>query len=529
MDRFNQPGLRVNTLAAAASLLVALLLFFVTDVFALLEQLLYTTVQSWKPLDAGIPGDVVKPSIWVLLLGALPVVLWWPVLELGRTVLIATISIVSLLVLQVVGWMTGQLWLPLMAAIMMLFLGLVSQVISQFASPEDRQNRQLLKQGIALQEEGQLEPAFELLRQCPLDPPLMDRLYRLAQAFEVRQQLIMARKVFEHIASHDPEYRDLPRRLARQKPAITIPKSMPTVSATPVSAPISTPYASPVVTAIPRVSQLGRYQVERELGKGSMGIVFQGRDAENGQVVALKTMALSDEFEASDLTDARARFFREAETAGRLKHPHIVAVYDTGEDHGLAYIAMEFLNGHDLNRYASANTLLPVERVLEYIADAADALHYAHKQNIIHRDIKPANLMLNEDGKLKVTDFGIARITDSSRTRTGLVLGSPSFMSPEQLAGKKLDGRADIYSLGVTLFQLLTGELPFKGKSLAQLMGAIANEIPPLITEYRQDMPVPLVRLVERCLAKTPDLRYETAADMAEALRNCRNKMMRKA
>jgi len=184
---------------------------------------------------------------------------------------------------------------------------------------------------------------------------------------------------------------------------------------------------------------LGRYEIESELGKGAMGAVYLGRDPKISRVVAIKTMALSQEFEADELKKVKARFFREAKTAGRLTHPNIVTIYDAGEEHDLAYIAMEFLKGADLTNHTRPDTLLPITKVLSIIRRAAEGLDYAHQYNVVHRDIKPANIMWDEKtDSMKITDFGIARITDSSKTRTGMILGTPSYMSPEQLAGKKL-------------------------------------------------------------------------------------------
>jgi serine/threonine protein kinase len=195
-------------------------------------------------------------------------------------------------------------------------------------------------------------------------------------------------------------------------------------------------------------------------------------------------MALSQEFEEDELKDVKERFFREAETAGRLNHPNIVTIFDAGEEHDLAYIAMEFLKGKDLVPYTKSGNLMPLPKVMDVVARVADALSYAHQNSVVHRDIKPANIMYEPDSdSVKVTDFGIARITDSSRTKTGMVLGTPSYMSPEQLAGKKIDGRSDLFSLGVMLFQMASGKLPFEGDSMAQLMFKIANEPHPPIRE----------------------------------------------
>jgi serine/threonine protein kinase len=265
---------------------------------------------------------------------------------------------------------------------------------------------------------------------------------------------------------------------------------------------------------------LGRYQIEKELGKGAMGVVYLGRDPKINRVVAIKTMALSQEFEEDELVEVKERFFREAETAGRLNHQNIVTMYDAGEEHDLAYIAMEFLKGKDLVPYTKPENLMPMPQVVSIVARVADALSYAHENNVVHRDIKPANIMYEpESDQVKVTDFGIARITDSSKTKTGMVLGTPSYMSPEQLSGKKVDGRSDLFSLGVALYQMLTGKLPFSGDSMAQLMFKIANEPHPAITTLRPDIPEALVAVIDRALAKEADQRYQTGAEMAKDLR----------
>jgi serine/threonine-protein kinase len=231
-------------------------------------------------------------------------------------------------------------------------------------------------------------------------------------------------------------------------------------------------------------------------------------------------MALTQEFEADELAGVKERFFREAETAGRLNHPNIVQIYDAGEEHDLCYIAMEFLKGHDLVRHTKPGALLPVADVVKIIADSADALDYAHQQGVVHRDIKPANLMWLVDTKsIKLTDFGIARITDSSKTKTGMVLGTPSYMSPEQLSGKKVDGRSDLFSLGVTLYQLLTGRLPFQADSMATLMFKIANEEHPSACAVRPDLPAALGAIIDRALQKNLEKRYARGSEMAADLR----------
>ena len=237
-------------------------------------------------------------------------------------------------------------------------------------------------------------------------------------------------------------------------------------------------------------------------------------------------MALSQEFDADELESVKSRFFREAETAGRLSHPNIVQIFDAGEEHDLAYIAMEFIHGHDFTRYTKGNALLKPEDVLRFVADAADALDYAHGNGIIHRDIKPANMMLVEASRtLKLMDFGIARIADASKTKTGMVLGTPSYMSPEQLAGRRVDGRSDIFSLAVTLYQLLSGGLPFQADSMATLMFKIANEPHAPLSVVCPGLPADLAEILDRAMTKDPDLRYPRAGELSAALRRILTQM----
>jgi serine/threonine protein kinase len=263
--------------------------------------------------------------------------------------------------------------------------------------------------------------------------------------------------------------------------------------------------------------KFGRFVVEKELGKGAMGVVYLGKDPKIGREVAIKTLAVTQEFEPEELADVKERFFREAQTAGRLAHPNIVTIYDAGEEHDYCYIAMEFLRGDSLARFTKPGQLLPIDKTISIIARAADALGYAHREGIVHRDVKPANLMYDTaSDTLKVTDFGIARLTASSKTRTGMVLGTPSYMSPEQLAGKKIDGRSDLFSLSVTLYQMLSGKLPFDGESMAQLMFRIANEPP---TPIGAGVPPAIASFLDRALAKNAEERFQTGEHFGGELR----------
>ncbi|HEY9052873.1 MAG TPA: serine/threonine-protein kinase, partial [Gammaproteobacteria bacterium] len=328
-------------------------------------------------------------------------------------------------------------------------------------------------------------------------------------------QFNKAGSVYAFINEKDPKFRDIKQRLKRAQ-------AMEETVILGGSGSSKSNASLVLETGGVQKPMLGRYQVEKELGKGAMGAVYLGKDPKISRVVAIKTMALSQEFEGDELEDVKQRFFLEAETAGRLSHPNIVTIYDAGEEHDLAYIAMEFLQGKDLTKYVKPDTLLPIPRILSIVGRAAEALNYAHSQNVVHRDIKPANMMYEpKSDALKITDFGIARITDSSKTKTGMVLGTPSYMSPEQLAGKKVDGRSDLFSLGVMLFQLVTGRLPFQGDSMATLMYKIANEQHPAAETIRPDLPRCISIIINRALAKDREKRYQNGAQMASDIRKC--------
>ena len=380
---------------------------------------------------------------------------------------------------------------------------------------------------LTLHGQGQLDLAYETLRRCQPNQDTLDLTYRLAADYERRRDVLKAAQVYRYISECDPNYKDAGNQFKRLQTLIERPKPTPTPGAPKPIRNISRP--KPVEPPAPSRSGkevLGRYEIERQIGKGAMGVVYLGRDPKINRIVAIKAIPLAEEFEDHDLVEARERFFREAEMAGRLNHPGIVTIFDAGEDHGLAYIAMEYIKGEHLSYYCEPNRLLPAKKALTLVIRVAEALNYAHLQNVVHRDIKPANIMFNIDtDALKITDFGIARLSDVSRTKTGIVLGTPSFMSPEQLEGRPLDGRSDLFALGVTMYQLLTGQLPFRADSMTRLMNNIATEPHPPIRSLRPELPPGLENIVDRCLAKAAEDRFQNGVDMAEALRNCMRTM----
>jgi len=338
-----------------------------------------------------------------------------------------------------------------------------------------------IRQALRDLDTGALDRAWEVLRGFVPEPAQRDialeAMDRVAQAFEKASRYDQARDVYEQMVDIEPERHHLKPRLMRARglaQAATVQRwgTVP----------------SPLAPQAEH-KQLGKYVVEKEIGRGAMGAVYLGYDPVTDRKVALKTMSLNQEFSGRDLADARARFLREAEMSGRLQHPDVVSIIDAGESDGLAYIAMELVQGIDLSQYTLPGRLLPVRQVLLTIARVAEALAYAHERGVTHRDIKPANIMIDPaTDSVKVMDFGVARVADAARTRTGVVLGTPTFMSPEQLSGQVIDGRSDLYSLGVTLFQLLTGQLPYRNDSMATLMRAIARDKVTNVSSLRREL-----------------------------------------
>jgi serine/threonine-protein kinase len=270
------------------------------------------------------------------------------------------------------------------------------------------------------------------------------------------------------------------------------------------------------------ISQLGRYEVLGELGQGAMGVVYRAKDPLIDRVVAIKTINLGLAMDEKE--EYEGRFYQEAKAAGRLNHPNIVTIYDVGKSGDVAYIAMEFLEGRELRDIMNESALLPVDQVLNIVAQVAQGLAYAHEHDIVHRDVKPSNIMVISDGHVKITDFGIARMASSSvRTQTGMVLGSPKYMSPEQVMGKAIDQRSDIFSLGVMLYEMLTGQAPFNGENVNAIMYQTLNAVPPPPDTLNPAVPEMVNFIMAKALAKGLEDRYQNAKDFAVDLRTCRD------
>lgn len=441
----------------------------------------------------------------------------------GTSALLVVILIgVILLNAALLSLILARYWLPLGIPMLFLVTGygalvIRHRIVDAIARSRDDafEARRLL--GVNLHAQGQLDRAFDEFRKCRVDADILYHLYQLGQDYERRRKFTRALEVYEYMAQAEAGYRDIGERIRRLK-------AVPDGNTAKFLAP-ETGIESTLVLDDSAIEKpmLGRYRLEAQIGRGAMGVVYLGIDPKIGRKVAIKTLNLTQEFEGTELEEVKWRFYREAEASGRLDHRNIVTVYDVGEEHDLAYIAMDFVQGHSLDENVREGTLLPVGEVLDIGIQVAEALDYAHKQQVIHRDIKPANMLYEPDKHMvKLTDFGIARLTDNSKTRTGTLLGTPAYMAPEQITSQDVDGRADLYSLGVTLFQLLAGQLPFTSDSMANLVFKITSEKAPDLRSIRPELGADLARVIAKALHKEPDKRYQSGANMAVALRRVR-------
>jgi len=473
-------------------------------------------------------GELYKVPEWVLLAQVLALVVvglylmfLLPRFRIGTGIAISSLLMILMINIHFISMVSQSIWLPMMTPLIVLLLGHFILGSKKFLDSHLNALKIELSQanlllGQSFHSQGKLDQAMEEYRKCIVSNALLEQMYNLGLDYERKRQFNKAIPVFESIRENAPDFRDVHERLARNAEvsnAIVLGGS-----------------AAPNANGTLVVSQsgmekpmLGRYQVDKEIGRGAMGMVYLGHDPKIGRTVAIKTLMLSQEFEGDKLVEVKDRFFREAETAGRLNHPNIVTIYDVGEDQDMSYIAMDYLKGFDLLKYTKQDSLLDATEVLDVIMKVADALDYANEKRVVHRDIKPANIIYDQEtGVLKVTDFGVACLTDTSKTKTGTILGSPSYMSPEQLAGKKVDGRSDLFSLGVTMYQLLAGELPFVGESLASLMYKIANEKHPDIRMFRPDLPACIAKLVNKALHKDIERRFQSGSQFVGAIRRCK-------
>jgi CHASE2 domain-containing sensor protein/tRNA A-37 threonylcarbamoyl transferase component Bud32 len=363
--------------------------------------------------------------------------------------------------------------------------------------------------GLDFQSQGLLDQAFDKFRRLPVDNEVKDLIYALGLEYERKRMIEKALTTYEYIEKWGP-YRDLDER---------IPRLSSDGTSTNDSYGNDSGVSMIADHGVERRSTIGRYQIIEELGEGSMGKVYKALDPKINRMLAVKTIRLSNEFEEDVVQEIKKRFSREAEIAGKLSHPAIGTIYDVGEEGELTYMAMEFVEGVNIEQHTAKDNLLPFRKTLKVVADVAEALDFAHKAGVIHRDIKPANIMLLENGEVKVTDFGIAKAISSSRTKTGVILGTPNYMSPEQIMGQKIDQQSDIFSLGILFFQLLTGELPFKGDNLSGLLYQITQMKHLSVQTYDPKIPKICDQILDKALAKKPSDRFKSAAEMERVIR----------
>lgn len=460
----------------------------------------------------------IQLSEMIIFVASLALLLLATRLRFAFVLAVMSVALLSLVAMTEYLLLTRQIWLQSSLALSLLLTGTVFIGLRRLYSHQNNRHQLTIADahrqlGLTLQEQGKIELAFESFQKLPADNSSLELIYNLALDFERKRRYERAVSAYDHILRLKPGFKDVS---IRRKKAEQMAHSLLTNSSQSTSAFLLMPDADG------EKPQLGRYEVEKEIGRGAMGAVYLGRDPKIDRVVAIKTLALAQEFEETELKEVEERFFHEAAAAGRLNHPNIVTIYDAGEEHDLAYIAMEFLEGRPLSSFAAKNRLLPVNTVLEIIAQVADALDYASKQGVIHRDIKPANIMFDDKANvIKIADFGIARITSSSHTRTGVILGTPSYMSPEQITCQKIDGRSDIFSLGATMFTLLTGQKAFGADSIAALSHQITTDKHPDPLKIRPELPACVKAVIDKALQKEADKRYQSGTAMKRAIHRC--------
>ena len=471
-------------------------------------------VQALREHWALQQGFYLVEPVWLTLIAAITVVLpWlWPALVSWRTG--AAMMLMTAMILLNLGLIVGlKLWWPLWYPL--ISVGLAGawhrrhrRQLASFRDLEERYRTLGLSWLRHLLDNGKTEAGHRFLVSDPTLSRSPDLTYELAQGFERRRQYSQALDCLDRIAEHDPEFRDVRERRTRLRPMVDGQQTV-TLGQESRGLTIGEGVQAP---------ELGRYRILREVGRGNMGVVYEAEDPKINRRVAIKVVQL-EALDADDAEAVKQRFFREAQAAGRLNHPSIVTVFDVGEEHDLAYIAMDLLQGEPLSRRLEDSALPGIDQVCLWLSQAADALDFAHRNDIIHRDIKPANLFIDRvSGRLKITDFGVARIAGLRQTQTGIVLGSPSYMAPEQIRGEPLTGATDVFSLGVTLYQCLCGRLPFEGETLPALAYAITHNQQESPKKHNPDVPVALVRIVNKALKKDPAERYASAGDMAQAL-----------
>lgn len=481
---------------------------------------------------------------------------WWPAVEKGylllsalllsllvpmlpwRSTFVLTAAVIGVAVaVQISGQSLAGLWLPsgVIASYCLLAFALLwvwrwqRSITVETVARADRATLALAKN---LTARGDLDRAYDLTTSCRNSPSVLEQIYQISVRYEEHGHFAKAWRSLHELKRRKRKYKDVPTKLKRIKSLALSQSVQLPVAAEAKSrgrragdSEISEASEQLIKTqklaapSAPPKPMFGRYEVLKELGRGASGTVFLGYDPLISREVAIKTLSYQ-QFSGAELADVKARFLREAEAAGRLSHPNIVPVFDVGEQDSCAYIAMDFAKGQALSAFTTREHLLPAFEVYRIVLDIAEALAYAHEKKIVHRDIKPGNVLYCRDPhQVKVTDFGIARFIDHSHTRTGEILGSPLYMAPEQVLGGKVEASADVFSLGTVFYQLLCGQLPFNGDSLAAVSYDIVHSKQKSVRAENRALPASAARITNVALQKKPAERYASARAMAEALR----------
>ena len=442
-------------------------------------------------------------------------------------VFITATALVQYLLFSQLIWMPI---LPLLAILIpfIILLNAYDNEKNKFIQQITQQNQLLIESAKYFYEAREFEKFQPWLSRVSANEQLVERIFDLALQAESENNKTLAIKLFEWVEQTWAAHKGAAEKLAEYRQTEDSEDESELGSTLVIQPGQSSPgtISNPAL----QIENFGRYKVEGVLGKGAMGIVFQGVDPKINRHVAIKTLQLSGDESDENFADMKSRFFREAETAGNLSHANIVTIYDVGEEGELGYIAMDLLTGAPLSRFLKARNRLPAPLIYQLMIQITDALDYAHKQNVVHRDIKPANIIYDDEiQRVTLTDFGIACVTDQSKTRTGTIMGSPFYMSPEQVLGQRVDGRSDIFSLGVTFYQLLSGNLPFNGESIASVAFHITKSKHESVRNWDSKLPASAVRITNKALQKEPNKRYQTMFEFKQALISALKRDFKKA
>ena len=399
-------------------------------------------------------------------------------------------------------------WVNMTYPIITTWFVFLSSVLTLYASAKRDQRKALEESyeaikmlGLSYQEKGSLELAYNTFNKLSLNDEVMTLLYHLAIQLEKKRKGSLAIQIYKKIYNKDKNFEDVAQRLS----------TFGVKTIEPIEDSLS----------LKQGQTLGRYEIVKQLGKGAMGEVYLAKDAHIDRYVAIKTFRFGREIDEESLRAIKENLLSEARMAGKLSHPNIVTIHDAGEDWDLSYIAMEVLEGVELNDYCRPENLLPYERVIEIVSSVARALDYAHDHGVIHRDIKPANIMIQQGGGIKITDFGIACVREKNGDHREIA-GTPVYMSPEQIGRGELDGRTDLYSLGVVLFELLTGRRPFTAPRLGALIKKILNDPVPQLRERREGVPEYFQLIINKLLEKDKEKRYSSGEDLVNDMKKAR-------